>query len=66
MLMLIWVFAASLWNWRSALRKSPNPWLPHACIASIIAILVVGTVEHNLGDSEVLLMTLGVLCLGYL
>jgi O-antigen ligase len=70
LLMLLWLFAATLLRWFAAVRRLPQfhpaAWLLHGSIAALLGMLVIGTVEHNLGDSEVLLITLTVLCLGYL
>jgi O-antigen ligase len=70
LLMVLWLFAAALIRWFMAVRRLPlsHPavWLLHGSIAALLGTLVIGTVEHNLGDSEVLLITLTVLCLGYL
>ena len=70
MLMMLWILGGALLAWLRAVRHmqpdDPWRWLVHGCIAALLAILVVGTVEHNLGDSEVLLMALSILTLGYL
>ncbi len=67
MLMLMWLLGSAVFTWLIALKRATETkWLLHASIAAMLGILVIGTVEHNLGDSEVLLMALTVLCLGYL
>lgn len=70
MLMMLWVLGSALFTWTRAVWRlepgDPARWLLHGCVAALLGTLVVGTVEHNLGDSEVLLMTLSVICLGYL
>jgi hypothetical protein len=38
----------------------------HGAIACVLATLVVGIFEYNLGDSEVLIMFLAILGIGYL
>lgn len=50
----------------AALRAPASPirWMLHGLAAASIAILVTGLFEHNLGDSEVLLLYLGLLTLG--
>jgi O-antigen ligase len=48
--------------WRFA-RPGTPPWLRHGATAALIAVLVSGITEHNLGDSEVLMMTLSVMAL---
>jgi len=46
--------------WRRA-RVVPDGerWVHHAAVAALAAVLVTGLFEYNLGDSEVLAMTLG-------
>jgi len=70
MLCLMWLIAKALWDFASTLwRKRPAGdvrFILHAAIAAIIGLLVVGCVEYNLGDSEVLTMFLSTLCFGYL
>jgi O-antigen ligase len=70
LIMVLWLFAAALIRWFLAVqrlpRSHPATCLLHGSIAALLGTLVIGTVEHNLGDSEVLLITLTVLCLGYL
>lgn len=59
---LLWMFAWILRDWFRALRDQRVPrWVLHGGIACVVAILVAGLGEHNLGDSEVLMMTLSVL-----
>jgi O-antigen ligase len=70
LLMLLWLLTKALITWLMTVRRLPSDhpatWLLHGSIAALLGTLVIGTVEHNLGDSEVLLMTLSVICLGYL
>jgi putative inorganic carbon (hco3(-)) transporter len=49
-----------------AAAKAPadTRWMLHAIAAASLAMLVTGLFEHNLGDSEVLLLYLGLLTLG--
>ncbi|HWE51048.1 MAG TPA: O-antigen ligase family protein [Bryobacteraceae bacterium] len=46
--------------------RSERKFLLHAGAASVIATMVVGIFEKNLGDTEVLTMFLAIMCLGYL
>jgi O-antigen ligase len=71
LLALLWLIGKMLADFTRALRKlPPGPgdarFLLQAAIATIIAILVQGIFEHNLGDSEVLNLFLSVTSCGYL
>ncbi len=70
MLALLWMLAWALADFARALRRlpagSPARWILHAAIAVMIAILVGGYEELNLGDSEVLAMFLAVVGCGYI
>lgn len=70
MLMLLWLLAGTLWHWWNRVRRLPlgHParWLLHGSVAALAGTMVSGFFEHNLGDSEVLLLVLAVICLGYL
>jgi len=46
--------------------RSDRRFLLQAAIASAIGTMVVGVMEKNLGDTEVLTMFLAIMCLGYL
>jgi O-antigen ligase len=62
MLCLLWAFAWALWDWTRKLRGSAEGrWALHGGIALVAGILITGLFEHNLGDSEILLMTLAAL-----
>jgi putative inorganic carbon (hco3(-)) transporter len=69
MLMMLWLLLKCLWDWARALRGlapgHPARWLLHGCIAAMLGVMVTGVFEHNLGDSEVLLLVLTVISLGY-
>jgi putative inorganic carbon (hco3(-)) transporter len=70
LLFLLWFVGMTLWDcFRGALRAGPGRsqqlFVLHGTIAVIIAILVGGLFEHNLGDSEVLMMFASVVALGY-
>lgn len=66
---LLWFLLGSIWEFARALRKIPADseprWILHAAIAVIIAVMVGGYFEVNLGDSEVLGMFLAVVGCGY-
>lgn len=66
LLVLLWLVGKPLWDFRrAAARPSPGLWVLHGAIAAMIAVLVAGFFEHNLGDSEVLQMFLTVIAIGY-
>jgi O-antigen ligase len=68
--MMMWLIGKILFDFHLALRR--NDLAPEAryClrggVATILAVLVEGLFEYNLGDSEVLTMFLVVVTLGYL
>lgn len=69
-LLLLWMFAWMLWDYGRALRRLPagpstRRYLLHGAIAVLIAVLVEGGFELNIGDSEVLAMFLAVAACGY-
>lgn len=71
MLMMMWLLAQALVDFSRGLHKLPRApanrrFLLHGAVAVILATLVEGVVEYNLGDSEVLTMFLVVLACGYL
>jgi len=70
MLVLMWLLLKVLWDFGRGLRRLPpgrgNPrFLLHGGIAVLVATMVAGLFEHNLGDSEVLTMFLVVVACGY-
>jgi len=70
MLMLVWLLVKVLFDFLSAIRKlPPGPGeakaLLHGCVAVVLAVMVEGVFELNLGDSEVLMMFLTVVACGY-
>ena len=71
LLILLAMLGQILWDWGKTLRtlpagRSDPKFLLHGGIAVVIAILVEGFADVNLGDSEVLTMFLVVVALGYL
>jgi O-antigen ligase len=69
MLALMWMVARALYDFARALRRLParveQRWILHGAIAVIIAVMLSGFYELNLGDSEVLAMFLAVIACGY-
>jgi len=70
LLALLWMLLMMLTDfWRALRRLPPGPsdgrFVLHGAIAIIIATMVAGMFEHNLGDSEVLTMFLVVAACGY-
>ncbi len=70
MLMLVWLLLNILYDFLRALRRLPagpgdTRFLLQGAIAVVLAIMVAGIFELNLGDSEVLTMFLVVVALGY-
>ena len=69
MLALMWMVARALYDFARALRRLParveHRWILHGAIAVIIAVMLSGFYELNLGDSEVLAMFLAVIACGY-
>ncbi|MFN7932618.1 MAG: O-antigen ligase family protein [Bryobacteraceae bacterium] len=67
---LLWMLGLMLRDFARALRKLPagpsdERFVLQGAIAVMIAILVGGVFEHNLGDSEVLMLFLATMCCGY-
>ncbi len=70
MLALVWLLVKILFDFLSAVRRlPPGPsdakFLLHGCVAVVLAIMVEGVFELNLGDSEVLMMFLVAVACGY-
>ncbi len=66
---LLWFLIGSLLEFARALHRAPaaadSRWVLHGAIAVIIAVMVGGYFEVNLGDSEVLAMFLAAVACGY-
>ncbi|MDW8353782.1 MAG: O-antigen ligase family protein [Bryobacterales bacterium] len=63
MLALVWLLAKILWDFLAAVRKIPpgpseERFLLHGGVAVVLAVLIEGIFELNLGDSEVLALFL--------
>jgi len=70
LLVLLWLLGKVLWDFLASLRKLPaglddRRFLLHGAVATVAGVLITGFFEYNLGDSEVLLMFLVVVSLGY-
>ncbi|HEV2201306.1 MAG TPA: O-antigen ligase family protein [Bryobacteraceae bacterium] len=73
MLALMWALGQALFDFTRGLRRLPGGWrrrsdvgwVLHGAIAAMIAVLLSGWYELNLGDSEVLGMVLAVIACGY-
>ncbi len=70
MLVMMWFIGLALWDCAKALKILPpgrtqERCILHGSIAFILAILVEGFAEFNLGDSEVLMMFVTVVALAY-
>ena len=70
MLILLWMLVMMITDFAKALRGLPpgpsdRRFILHGAIAVIIATMIAGLFEHNLGDSEVLTMFLVVAGCGY-
>ncbi len=70
LLFLLWLIGKALWDFRRAAAKQPPGTgearaLLEGAAAALLAVLVAGFFEYNLGDSEVLQMFLTVVALGY-
>jgi putative inorganic carbon (HCO3(-)) transporter len=66
---LLWFLGRALYDFARTLRRLPASadlrWILHGAIAVILAMMVGGYEEVNLGDSEVLALFLGVVGCGY-
>jgi O-antigen ligase len=71
LLCVLWLIGLSAYDfaralyYRSPTQRSERLFVLHAAVAVILAILVEGAFEYNLGDSEVLMMFVTILALGY-
>ena len=67
---MLWFIGMTLWDCVRAIRLTPKGgseqlFLLHGTVAVILGVLVGGLFEYNLGDSEVLMMFVCVIALGY-
>ena len=71
MLMLMWALIQALADFSRGVRRLPpgpsdERFILHGAIAVVIATMVAGSFEVNLGDSEVLTVFLVVVACGYI
>jgi putative inorganic carbon (hco3(-)) transporter len=70
LLFIMWLIAMTIWDCfqgilRAGRARSQQLFILHGTIVVVIGILIGGLFEYNLGDSEVLMMFLSVVALGY-
>lgn len=70
MLALVWMLVQVLFDFLRAVRKLPasaadERFLLHGGVAVVIATMIAGAFEVNLGDSEVLMLFLAIVAAGY-
>jgi putative inorganic carbon (hco3(-)) transporter len=70
LLLILWFIGLTLWDCfhgiiRAGRALSQELFMLHGTVAVIIGVLVGGIFEYNLGDSEVLMMFVCVVALGY-
>jgi len=70
LLCILWMIGLTLWDclhaiWRAGTVRSQQLFMLHGTVAMIIGVMVGGAFEYNLGDSEVLMMFVSVVALGY-
>jgi O-antigen ligase len=61
----LWFFAAALWGLWRQLRARVAPDLAAAGLAALVAMLTAGLFEYNFGDSEFLMLFLGLITLPF-
>ena len=66
---LLWLLGRAIFDFARSLRSSPRAsesrWVLYAALAVLIAVMLSGYEEVNLGDSEVLAMFLAAVACGY-
>jgi O-antigen ligase len=67
LLVFLWLVGKALTDWLRAARRAAGERAAvlHGCIAGVVAVLVGGIFEFNLGDSEVLMLFFALLACGY-
>jgi len=61
----LWFFAAALIDAFTRVRRGEAPALSAAAFAALVAMLVAGMFEYNFGDSEFLMLLLGLISLPF-
>jgi O-antigen ligase len=61
----IWFFVAATLNAFARVRRSETPALSSTAFAALVAMLVAGMFEYNFGDSEFLMLLLGLISLPF-
>jgi O-antigen ligase len=61
----LWFFAAALTDAFTRVRRGETPALSAAAFAVLVAMLVAGLFEYNFGDSEFLMLLLGLISLPF-
>lgn len=61
----LWFVASAAVGLWSRMRRGPAPAIAAAGLAAIVAMLAAGLFEHNFGDSEFLMLFLGLITLPY-
>ncbi|HXM40203.1 MAG TPA: O-antigen ligase family protein [Bryobacteraceae bacterium] len=70
MLLMVWMLGQTLWDcvrrvWRLPPGRSDLKFVLHGAVAVVVATMIAGCFEYNLGDSEVLTMFLVVVGCAY-
>jgi putative inorganic carbon (hco3(-)) transporter len=68
LLVFLWMVATMAYHWSRRALSTANMQqraILHGCIAALLALLIEGFFEHNLGDSEILSMFWIVIAWGY-
>ncbi|HYI95308.1 MAG TPA: O-antigen ligase family protein [Bryobacteraceae bacterium] len=68
LLVFLWMIAKMAWDWWRSALSTTDPQrraILHGCLAVLLAVLIEGFFEHNLGDSEILSMFWIVVAWGY-
>jgi O-antigen ligase len=61
----LWFIVAAAWGLLQEFRRGPAPALAAAGLGAIVAMLTAGLFEYNFGDSEFMMLFLGLIALPY-
>ena len=61
----LWFIVAAAWGLLQEFRRGPAPALAAAGLGAIVAMLTAGLFEYNFGDSEFMMLFLGLISLPY-